>query len=153
MILEGKTLGELRKPKELGRKGTNKFIWAACKKCGKERWVLYRYHILRNGNVLCRGCSIKNIQPWLVHEIGPKHWHWNGGKYLTKGKYKGYVNIWIDPSDQYYCMKDRRGDVLEHRLIMAQHIGRPLQKNEWIHHKNGIKTDNRIENLELIFNG
>lgn len=45
---------------------------------------------------------------------------------------------------------DKYGNVLEHRIVMENHIGRLLMEDECIHHINGNKKDNRIENLELM---
>ncbi len=45
--------------------------------------------------------------------------------------------------------KSQKGRIFEHVFIMSEHLGRPLKKDETVHHKNGIRDDNRVENLEL----
>lgn len=59
---------------------------------------------------------------------------------------KGYVMVRAPG----HPMAMATGYVLEHRLVMANHLGRMLDASEVVHHKNGIKDDNRPENLEVI---
>lgn len=75
---------------------------------------------------------------------GDKSSNWKGG-YIHNGKYI-YIYSPNHPN------KTKENYVCEHRLLMEKKIGRYLKKDEVVHHINGIKTDNRIENLVLIKN-
>ncbi len=74
--------------------------------------------------------------------IGPKNPSWKCGKY--KNRSNGYVMIYINNHPLAY-----HNHILEHRLVMEKMIGRYLKSTEIVHHKNGIKDDNRPENLIL----
>lgn len=69
------------------------------------------------------------------------------GIIATQGKSKGYL---LPDGYRYRCVNGKK-NVAEHRFIMEEFLGRKLFKTEIIHHINGIKTDNRLENL-LIMN-
>jgi len=76
------------------------------------------------------------------HKRGPNNPVWKGGKMV----HEGYILI-LTPGHPF-AQKD--GYVLEHRLVMEKHLCRYLKPDEVVHHINGIKTDNRIENLQLM---
>lgn len=64
----------------------------------------------------------------------------------------GYRLMPIGPEHQFVSMGQHRAGVLyvpEHRLVYAEHLGRPLRTDEVIHHIDGNKTNNVIGNLEL----
>lgn len=107
-----------------------------CGRCGQER-ITHAASIRSDGFTgLCRRCV----------NTGPSAGNWRGGRVNRDG----YVLVKVYPDHPFYeAMATKTGYIAEHRLVMAEHLGRPLKDTEVVHHKNGDKTDNRIENLEL----
>ena len=144
-------IGEIQYGRNIGYKNGWKYQWTACIDCGKERWVAlqakYRGTIT-NGllSKRCKACGAKEAGKKMQ---GVNSVNWQGGRMIVPS---GYVFLWLDKSDFFFPMT-HKSYVKEHRLTMARHLGRCLQEWEVVHHKNGIRDDNRIENLELTLAG
>ena len=104
-----------------------------CPRCGQVRQVRTDVICQKRFTGKCQKCHAETSSP--PHYYGSDNPAWKRGWFLFD---KGY--IWIS---------ERGNTFAEHRLVMEKHLGRSLKSNELIHHKNGVKTDNRLENLEL----
>lgn len=104
-----------------------------CKQCGVP---VDRYRD-KAGNLLmpvfCADCRTR-----FRHPKGADHWHWRGGERSDKN---GYVRVYVAPGKR----------TLEHRAVWETAYG-PIPKGLHVHHIDGDKTNNRLDNLALAAN-
>jgi HNH endonuclease len=152
-------------------RGTDKPVLLRCDLCGKENTTTYNNYVngqrqkerlgLTPGTTQCKSCSSKatgkasagRASPFKGVSLppearGPGHKSWRGGRFVD---HYGYVMVHIvknvidRPSGWTSYRK-------EHILIMEEEIGRPLGKGELVHHIDGDRQNNDLNNLWLSDN-
>ncbi len=121
------------------------YQYVVCSGCGNERWVMIAYGSHRRNkhpSPLCPDCR-----------IGSNNHMWKGGVM----EHEGYIFVMIQDTSPYWPMakhkgraRERFGYIPQHRLVMAEHLGRCLEPWEIVHHKDGNRSNNDISNLELV---
>ncbi len=133
-------VGTIRGAKSLGKNGTQRYVHLQCPFCLEYRWRTLAGNEAYKSDT-CRRCYLE--QSRCRHSN-----NWKGGRF----KRNGYILTMPKEDNNYIVMADKDGYIPEHRLVMAEHIRRPLEKWEIVHHKNHIRDDNRLENLQLLPN-
>lgn len=140
-------LSSPKNPKHANAVTNQKYYCKTCKKKIDCRTALY-------GSGLCSSCSRKgkhkkfskkakqNIREAIQNKWNSIYNKGLQGRFNNKGYY--YIKVPSHP----YARKDKY--VAEHRLVMEKSLGRYLKLEEIVHHINGIRNDNRIENLALV---
>ena len=128
---------EAQKIIQPGSSTPSMFIARTCSTCNQQKEISVSQvrQSIKKGILTgkCRFCSPPK---------GVNNHNWKGGRIVHKS---GYARI----HSPNHPNLTKEGYVLEHRLVMEKKLGRYLTPDESVHHINGIKDDNRPENLEL----
>ena len=119
-------------------------VEVVCPDCGRARFVDRRNidGSLKQGSFTgrCHECHSR-----LRGESAPA---WRGGRHL--GSSGRYVYLTVPPNHPFACMANCRNEIAEHRLVMAEKLGRPLRQHEHVHHIDGDRTNNDPRNLMVL---
>jgi len=124
-------------------------ITVTCAECGKT----FKIFPCRKDKIIYCSLACRKLgkSKKMKHRIGILNPRFKGGRYKNAHGY--WIRTLSSLSDEERQLAKKmvtRTTILEHRVIIAKEIGRPLTKKDIVHHKNEIKGDNRIENLELL---
>ena len=159
-MIKRNKLGQFTSHPRLGMRKRAKLV---CPICNKD-FEVGAYRVKKNKTLCCsvscasklkgtahlRGTITKEVKQKISKTLkgryrGENSPHWKGGKYYHKD---GYVYI----SSPNHPFKNKDGYVFEHRLVVENKIKRYLTLKERVHHVNGVKDDNGVENLVLLDN-
>ena len=137
------------------RRGRFIYLPVTCGRCKQERLVEGAKTRGKSGERftgLCNSCRLHTLNSVMGKNVD--HPAWKGGIFNQSGYRVFQVSILSGRSREIAEQMSRKfGNgtqiVHEHRLVMALSLDRPLLRSEVVHHKNGNKLDNWIENLEL----
>ncbi len=125
-------------------------IAVRCTECGDTRAVVCT-SVSKPYAKLCGHCATTKS-----HRDNPRvgraenHYNWKGGVNLNA---QGYVLVYVKKTHQFFPMATNShnagGYILQHRLVMAQSLGRCLKPYEIVHHLDGDRQNNDIGNLRL----
>lgn len=146
----------------------NAMVWSECPHC-QAIFVGYRKHKRRYCSRQCNGHyrgknwakhAHKGRAAWTEAShtsyrekmTGSNNPAWTGGLtyFKRKGKYANQSIKYVRCPTAFLAMARKDGYVMEHRLLVAMELGRPLLRTECVHHANHDATDNRLENLLLF---
>lgn len=113
----------------------NRRVARVCRTCRREFEVKRHEALKGHGKYCSSACYPRRASA----SRGAAHHNWTGGRRINLA---GYVEIRVDGRYRY-----------EHRVVVERAMGRRLSRNEIVHHKNGDKQDNRLENLEVMGRG
>jgi hypothetical protein len=106
-----------------------------CEECGKK-FEASKYEVEKRGRGRFCSCTCSTNA---IKKVGKDSSSWKGGVYITA---QGYLKESI--GNKKYRP--------QHDLIMERFLGRPLEKEECVHHIDGVRHNNEISNLELMTN-